>query len=376
MYYLDVANTIIELVGVCQRTTCTWKNNKGLNGTSVSPSSGLAVSLWGSPQGTADWGMKIFYIDTSSLLSEVSYSKSTKWVNGSVIGPKVSPGSSLAVSSDPGATNFQVYYHSTATVNGAIAQISYDNATKKWSSGTTIKTLPLSSPLPSLAAVILPSPLSRRIYFINSTRYIEALSSTDNGVTWVPLPQTANTTPQADTPGAPIVATSWLTKARIIYSAGGNISEMSMQGTGKFYLRGTVSALAAAEGTAKTTTGSDGKTTAAGAVDEDDTPAAEVTSPGGNTAGNGSGSKTEGDSSGKKEETTTGGPQPLKLSEKISIATGCTAATFTIAGAIWKWKWLQRVWAKWFGKKKREEDSDGEVGYKLKDEDEMSLNRR
>ncbi|KAK0644150.1 hypothetical protein B0T16DRAFT_392551 [Cercophora newfieldiana] len=63
LYYLDRTNKINELVGVCKRTSCTWKNTNSNIGGPVSSSSSLAVALSGSPSGTAlDGIIKVFYL--------------------------------------------------------------------------------------------------------------------------------------------------------------------------------------------------------------------------------------------------------------------------------------------------------------------------
>lgn len=129
LYYLDSSNKVIELVGVCKGTSCKWANN-GLVGVSVSGSSGLAAVLSGDARGP-NMGIKVFYVGTDSVLSEVTYNKGTRWQNSTVIGPKVAASSSLAASVDPTGANFQVYYH--AADSKALSHISYDNSTQTWS---------------------------------------------------------------------------------------------------------------------------------------------------------------------------------------------------------------------------------------------------
>lgn len=130
-YYLDTADKIIELVGICVSFACKWKNENGLVGVSASPSSGLTAAVV--PGAGSQWGINVFYADADSRLSVASYTKATLWMNGTAIGPKVAPGSSIAVSAAADQANFQVYFH--AADARALSHISFHNATSTWSPG-------------------------------------------------------------------------------------------------------------------------------------------------------------------------------------------------------------------------------------------------
>lgn len=132
-YYLDTTDKIIELVGICVSFSCKWKNANGLVGVSASPSSGLTAAVV--PGAGSQWGINVFYADADSRLSVASYTKGNLWMNGTAIGPKVAPGSSLAVSAAADQANFQVYFHAADT--GALSHISFNNATSTWSPGTS-----------------------------------------------------------------------------------------------------------------------------------------------------------------------------------------------------------------------------------------------
>lgn len=98
----------------------------------MSPSSGLAATIFRDPQGS-DMGLKVFYVGNDSRLSEAIYTKATKWLDGTAIGPTVSSNSSLAVSLEPDTLRFQVYYRAADT-DGTLSQISY-NSGAQWSTG-------------------------------------------------------------------------------------------------------------------------------------------------------------------------------------------------------------------------------------------------
>lgn len=137
-YYLDTTDKIIELVGICASFACKWKNDNGLVGVSASPSSGLTAAVV--PGAGSQWGINVFYAGADSRLSVASYTKGTLWMNGTAIGPKVAPGSSIAVSASADQANFQVYFHAADT--RALSQISFNNATSTWSSGISSPTHP------------------------------------------------------------------------------------------------------------------------------------------------------------------------------------------------------------------------------------------
>ncbi|KAK0616894.1 hypothetical protein B0T14DRAFT_498032 [Immersiella caudata] len=336
LYYLDGNNIINEFAGACRRTACTWKAGNSIIGGPTSPSSGLAAALIGSP-GKPDGLIRVFYVGADSVLSETAYAGGQGWANGTTIGPKVSPDSSLAASVEPSSASFQVYYHA-AEADGALAHASFDNSTQAWSTGTTIRALPSAPAPPSLAAVCLSGIRSHRVYFINSARQIEAYTSTNNGVTWSNLPQTADLSPLADEVGAPIVAASWATKVRIMYNTGGQIKEMSMKGTGQFYLMGEYGIHAA---TASGNTGNpQGKTNNGNATAPVDD--------GGTTRTDGSGyAGTNNSTYGKKEDDKKSEEQEggWIRGDIITISTALPVGVFTIAGIVWKWKWLQNMWA-------------------------------
>ncbi|KAK4449708.1 hypothetical protein QBC34DRAFT_404692 [Podospora aff. communis PSN243] len=336
LYYLDDTDKINELAGACKNTVCTWKASNSVIGGPASPSSGLAAALVGSP-GKRDGMIKVFYVDANSLLSEATYAGGSVWAESRAIGPKVSLNSSPAAAAEASSANFQVYYYG-ADADGTLTHASFNNATQKWSTGTAIKPFPSASELPSLAAVHLPGARSHRVYFINSARKVEAYASTDNGATWSNLPQTAELTPLADAAGAPIAATAWATKVRIMYNTVGQIKEMSMKGTGQFYLMGEFGIHAAAAGGTSNTGTTSGKTSN-GTTSTDGDGGTRKTDPNGDATDN-----TDVDGK-KEEEKPKEEPGGWSRGDIIGLATGLPAAVFTIAGVIWKWKWLQKTWS-------------------------------
>ncbi|KAK1829555.1 hypothetical protein QBC39DRAFT_373671 [Podospora conica] len=339
-YYLAATNKIIELEGTCQMLSCKWKNNDGLTGVSASPSSGLAAALV--PGNGSEWGINVFYAGADSLLSVASYTKGTLWMNGTAIGPKVAPGSSLAVSAAVDQANFQVYFHAANTL--ALSHITFDAATPAWSPPTTIIPSSSTQALPSLAAIHIAVRPSRRLYLVNATRHIEALGSADDGLTWAPITQTADLIPRADAVGTPVAAVSWATKVRLYYSANGAVSELSMKGTMQFYvlrkeaLGVAVAVQQGASGTASSVPSPTVVVAVSGGQEKGTTTGKEAGTGADDKGGGGVGT-------GKAEE---GG---MPTDRVVGIVLAAVATAFTVAGAIWKWKWLQRGWRKCRGGK-------------------------
>lgn len=110
------------------------------------------------------------------------------------------------------------------------------------------------------------------------------------------------------------------------------VTEMSMKGSGQFYVVQPAAASARV--------GADGED-----AEETDGPGTKTTTPAAGTPDKGSG--TDGD-----EKKTTGG---LTVPELVGIVLGSVSTFFTVAAVIWKWKWLQSVWRKCRGDPEQEE---------------------
>lgn len=186
----------------------------------------------------------------------------------------------------------------------------------------------------------LAKPFSRWVYFVNSTRHIEAVSSTDGGATWTALTQTADLLPLADTSGSAIAATSWLTKVRLFYIASGQLTEMSMKGSDQLYVLKPVAAEAFTDGDAS---GNNGSSASSGTSGKSD---GTATTTGTAPSGTGADDKTtEGDGRGPPEtglsdkETEKG--EPMTADKIIGMVTGGITALAALISGL---KYRQKVW--------------------------------
>lgn len=109
------------------------------------------------------------------------------------------------------------------------------------------------------------------------------------------------------------------------------VTEMSMKGTGQFYVVQPAAARVGSSGS-----GGDG---------DEETDGPGTTTPAAGTPDKGSG--TDGD-----DKKTTGG---LTVPELVGIVLGSVSTFFTVAAVVWKWKWLQSVWRKCRGDPEQEE---------------------
>ncbi|PVH71546.1 hypothetical protein DL98DRAFT_614090 [Cadophora sp. DSE1049] len=244
VFYQTANNSLCQQIFKCRYSSGDCSNYGGFIISSnvtipVKQGTGLSVALL-----SANFGYRVTYEDIHGSVRQLSYSNTTKgvvtyWADGALVKNGTTGNSSalattyLPSPNDTVPAQQNIYQVANNQIFSSINKDStFINHTSSWSQGPTLPTLPDWSPESGKFSTILYNSWTM-LFYIDTMRQLQWVWSTDGGKTWQvqPLMETS-TWPLADTPSAPVAATTSVNasdnSASVFYISNGKMIQSVM----------------------------------------------------------------------------------------------------------------------------------------------------
>ncbi|KAH7393564.1 hypothetical protein BKA64DRAFT_746607 [Cadophora sp. MPI-SDFR-AT-0126] len=244
VFYQTANDSLCQQIFKCRYSSGNCSNYGGFIISSdvtvpVRQGTGLSVALLSS-----DFGYRVTYEDIHGSVRQLSYSNTTQgdvtyWADGALVkNGTTGKSSALATTYLPSPNDTvpaqqTIYQFTDDQIQSSISKNStFINQTTSWSQGSAIPALPNWSPESGKFSTILYNSWTM-LFYIDTMRQLQWIWSTDGGQTWQVQPlMEPSTWPLADTPNAPVAATTSVNasdnSASVFYISSGKMIQSVM----------------------------------------------------------------------------------------------------------------------------------------------------